>query len=284
MKLVLAPCFAALTVLALSSSASAFCRTTTIERPAGMCPEECITDGDPLYWGDSDPLFSMNERGFPDLDDTTLTQTISRSFDQWNEVECNGKPIGLDIRAASGTTSAEVGPVEDEPNENVIVYFDADEWADQRLPDSAYALTAIWYNKANGEILGADMHFNGGMGRLVNCADSGCAGGEVDLANVATLEAGHFIGLAHSNVARSTMLCSAEQNEVEKRSLAEDDVAGACAIYADGFHGGGGGSGGGSDTKKGCSVGHGTQASGLSGLLLLLAVLGLRRRTARLMK
>jgi hypothetical protein len=288
----LVPCLAALAsvgaALSVTSSAHAYCRTTTVERPAGMCPEDCITDGTPLYWGKADPLFTMNENGFPDIDDTTATQTISRSFDQWNEVECNGTPIGLDIRGASGTTSLEVGPVEDEPNDNVIVYFSAEHWADEGLPGSAYALTAIWYNKANGEILGADMHFNGGMGRLTNCADRGCNVGEVDLANVATHEAGHFIGLAHSGVKHSTMFCSAEQNEIEKRSLEPDDVAGACDIYkgaADAPDGwlhtvslNAGVQPAPSGRSGGCTVSPGTRASGLLGLALGVAILGLQRR------
>jgi hypothetical protein len=296
MKPVLASCFAALTVLSLSSSASAYCRTTTVARAAGMCPEACITDGDPLYWGVPDPLFTMNENGFPDFESQrTVVQIMSRSFDHWNDIECDGGSIGLDIRVASGTTPLEVGPMDDEPNENVVVFYDEEQWFDERLPDSAYALTAIWYNRANGEILGADMHFNGGMGRLTICPDSGCDTGDVDLENVATHEAGHFIGLAHSNEAGSTMLCAARPDEVEKRDLEADDIAGACAIYegaADSPDGwlntvslnagvrppGRGGS------KKGCSLAPGTQASGLSGLLLALAVLGLRRRTARLMK
>jgi hypothetical protein len=261
----------ALPLFAFQGTAQAYCRTTTEPRPAGRCPEECITDGLPLYWGDLEPFFHFNDRFFPDLSEDEARQIMGRSFDHWNEVECateNG-PVttGLDIVGAQSTTSLEVGPVDEEPNENVIVFFSADEWIEQDLNDSAYALTAIWFNRLNGEILGADMHFNGGMGRFVECPASGCAQGDVDLENVATHEAGHFVGLAHSDVQGSTMWCSAEPTETENRSLSADDIAGVCAIYTP--H---------EEKKKGCSLGGNAGALGALPLLGALALLRRRRQ------
>jgi MYXO-CTERM domain-containing protein len=240
----LALCLATSAVLLSTSSASAYCRTTTVARQAGRCPEPCVTEGEPLYWGDHDPVLVLNEEGFPDFDsDFELRRTLQRSLDHWNEVECDeDRPIGLDLQLSSGTTDLEVGPMGKEPNDNVIVYFSGEQWANgggddcldgscDPLPDAAYALTAIWYNRANGEILGADLHFNGGMGRFTECPSTGCPPGDIDLENVTTHEVGHFIGLAHSNEPGSTMLCSADPSEVDKRSLEADDIAGACEIY-----------------------------------------------------
>ncbi len=266
--------------LSLPTAAHAFCRTTTEPRAAGMCPEACITTGFKLYWGVPNPRYTLNERGFPDLDDTQVRAVLARSFGHWNDVTCatpeGDQPVGLDIQAAPGTTSLEVGPDTQEPNANVIVYFGKDEWLDQGLSADAYALTAIWYNKNNGEILGADMHYNGGMGRLVECPDTGCEDGDVDLENVTTHEAGHFVGLAHSSTPGSTMWCSAESFETEKRSLAADDIAGLCEIYPPGeaFP-----SADDDDDDSGCSTSGGSRTGAGAALSLFgLAALLLRRR------
>ncbi len=219
-------------------SASAFCRSTTAPRLAGVCPEPCITEGLPLAWQYPYATYTLNERGFPDLDEATVRQVLGRSFAQWNNITCNTEtgsvPIGLDVQSDGKTTSLEVGPDGDEPNQNVIVYIDGDSWTEQGLSEAAFALTAVWYDRNDGEILGADMHFNGGMGRLTICPDEGCAVGDVDLENVTTHEIGHFIGLAHSSTEGSTMWCSANVSETEKRTLGEDDIAGACAAYPPG--------------------------------------------------
>jgi MYXO-CTERM domain-containing protein len=235
----LAPALLASAVLGGQGSARAYCRTTTQEALVSNCPEPCITEGKPLYWAVSSPKYIFNEEGFDDVEDTLLHAALQRSFQRWNDIQCDVQgrtfPLGLNIQATPGTTTLEVGPKADEPNPNVIVYFSGEKWLeDPTLNPTAYALTAIWFNRLNGEILGADMHFNGAMGKLGVCSDEGCPDGYVDLENVATHEAGHFIGLAHSSIEGSTMWCSADRPEIEKRTLSQDDIAGACTIYPPG--------------------------------------------------
>ena len=83
-----------------------------------------------------------------------------------------------------------------------------------------------------------------------------------DLQNTITHEAGHFVGLAHSNVAGATMNPTTSPGETAKRSLSADDIAGVCAIYP--------------EAKGGCGCGGGGGGTGLAALLL--AALALRRR------
>jgi hypothetical protein len=108
------------------------------------------------------------------------------------------------------------------------------------------ALTTVSYAQDSGEIVDADMELNAWAGSgpappgyYFTCVDTGGTCGApgqagciaMDVQNVATHEAGHVLGLAHSSVAGSTMEASAPLGETAKRTLAQDDVQGVCAIY-----------------------------------------------------
>ena len=90
---------------------------------------------------------------------------------------------------------------------------------------------------------------------------TGCA--YMDLQNTVTHEAGHFIGLAHTQVSGATMNATTAPREVSKRDLASDDLAGVCAVYP--------------HASGGCGCGAGG-AFGAASLLLALLALRPRRR------
>lgn len=223
-----------------SSKAAAYCQTTTSPKQAKSCSEECITEGFPLAWPNADITYFFNERGFPGLEDAELRRIFEDAFGAWEDVTCDGKPVGLNLSAARGTTSLTVGPKEGpnkEPNESVISHLTAAEWAALDNDENAFALTAIWFDRNSGRILGADMHFNGRMDPFGVCPTAGCSLNQhlTDLPNVATHEAGHFLGLAHSQTGDATMLCDAEARETNKRTLASDDEKGLCKVYPPGL-------------------------------------------------
>jgi len=134
-------------------------------------------------------------------------------------------------------------------NVNTIAFLDPwkDPCADPQKPgyDSfALAVTVVWFDTESGEILDADMmindqlatRFNAG-GPYADCPDEGCppgSPGAADLRSIITHEAGHFIGIGHSDVEDSTMYPYYERTSVSKRMLAQDDIDAVCTIYPPG--------------------------------------------------
>jgi hypothetical protein len=282
-------------VLGLTSTADAFCRMTTKMQTAGST---CATDGIPLAWRRQCISFSMVSRPETDPSFNSVRDVADRSFDTWMQVTCGGQPVGLQT-----LETKELGACDQPeysrhaPNANTIIFVQ--DWAARSLPQDAFGLTLVWHDPTTGEILDADMQLNETIGTFSICGDV-CPAGAVDIQNVMTHEAGHFYGLGHSDVIGATMSARATVGETSKRTLADDDRAGLCAIYGknaaancmmndfvpdNGF-------------SPSCAPAESTSKSGIgcntaplgthpasfqiaSLLLLLLAGLGLRSRTAR---
>lgn len=222
--------------LSVAGTAHAYCRTVTTQDPSETSCGLCRNDGIPLHWATSQPIYRLNLQGFPGLTTDQVRLAARESFDTWEAVECNGGPVGFSFWEAGPTAERSkryegATPLE---NINVIAYLTADEWRTAGMSSDAYAITGVWFTKSTGEIVGADILFNGTMGPFGLCPDTGCPDETVvDLRNVLTHEIGHFIGLAHSDVPESTMACNAMRADVDKRTLADDDRAGLCAAYPD---------------------------------------------------
>lgn len=265
--------------------ALAYCQLTTEAPAMSTCPSPCQSAGEPVSWWNRSVAFSINDQFIPDLPPETAQRVIAESFAEWTQQSCTTRGINLSLVLNEAPTP--ITTVGHEDGEHVIIYRNAAEWSARGYSSRAFALTEVDFVEQTGEIVGADMELNGGLGQFADCPDVGCVpGAQVDLANVVTHEAGHVIGLAHSEVADSTMFCDAQPFEVNKRDLHPDDHQAVCDIYATDAptptpNPGAPSSGGGAD-DGGCTASGGSQTgSAYPALLLLLALVAVRTRRHR---
>lgn len=114
------------------------------------------------------------------------------------------------------------------PNQNEIVVLE--EWP---FNDNAIASTIVTIDRNTHAIIDADIAFNRQRNTFGVLPASSHRGGELDdVQNTMTHELGHALGLAHDMaVPEAVMYPEAFCGEVNKRTLAADDVAGLNALY-----------------------------------------------------
>ena len=175
--------------------------------------------------------FSLVNRKESDPPLDKVRDAADASFHTWEAVSCNGTAIGIQLRQTVMLATCETPEYNQHAgNANTVIFVD--DWAGSELPEDAFGITQVWHNPNTGEILDADMRLNETLGQFGICSTtSPCPAGVVDIQNVMTHEAGHFLGLGHSSVVGATMSSRATVGETSKRSLADDDRQGVCAIY-----------------------------------------------------
>lgn len=136
-------------------------------------------------------------------------------------------PPSIAVAPARGTVACTIEEYnQTDGNANIIVFRD-DNWESEDHEPSALALTTVHYNSKTGDIYDVDMEING----QYRLSTSEMPGDAYDLQSVVTHEAGHFLGLAHSEEADATMYLQYSSGSVAFRDLSDDDIAGICAIY-----------------------------------------------------
>jgi len=222
--------------------------------------------GVPLWWLERSVIYVLDARGSSDVSDGSDHAALRASFATWDEVECPDGPYPLDLVDGGLVSGRDTGFSLAGTNENLLIFREtAAEWEHST---SAIAMTLVTHDRATGRIYDADIEFNDAGFTFITHSLPLPAGSQAqDLQNTATHEIGHVVGLDHSEVPLATMWSDALPGERRKRSLAEDDIEGLCAVRppagaGDDDEGGGGG---------GCSVAPGGRvpAWGWLGALLL---------------
>lgn len=231
---VLVAALAAASVLAGSSAASAFCRTSSCgEQGTGtVCdparPGDC---GIPLFWPTDCVGITIQEDASSKAPLAEAEAIWKKAFDAWTTAACpgGGTPhIRVNYMGPVSCDEHEYNQDKALGNANIIIFRD-DEWRHLGA-DSTLALTTVTYNKENGEIYDADIEVNSATVPItISDVDV-----KFDLQSIATHEAGHFLGLSHSEDMSATMTSQYMEGSVHLRDLEDDDKAAICAVYPPG--------------------------------------------------
>lgn len=222
-----------LTLLA-APAAHGFCRTTTCDpnKPADNCQfdsDQCVVTGKQLGWRSSCVTVGVHQLGSPrnGLSYDDVAAVVEQAFGAWMQADCGGASPSIDVQM--------LGPIEcgvSEYNSEVananIVLFREDAWPYVGAAN-AIGLTTTRFDTKNGDLWDADIELNG-AGASLSIGDP--IEGD-DLLSVLTHEAGHFLGLSHSNDPTATMraIYDPGRDGDDFRSLSPDDVAGICEVY-----------------------------------------------------
>ena len=221
--------------------ASAYCQMTT-EGGTQIGEMPCVEKGAPLVWRNPCLSYAIDSRGSQWMDYGDIETAVDASFATWQSANCGGSTPNLIFKGLQ-PSECQRAEFNSTGNVNTIAFLDPfqDPCADQAYSSFAFAVTIVWHNTSTGEILDADMMINDQLatnrfagGPYANCPPLGCPSGnpgDADLASIVTHEAGHFIGIGHSEVEEATMFASAARTSIEKRTLDPDDIEAVCDIY-----------------------------------------------------
>lgn len=191
--------------------------------------------GEPLRWWTSCVYWTLVDQSidnsrFSDpvqafISAEELRGAVRASFATWDEVSCSY----VELIETDPGHCIDVGLHRTAGNANRIMVRPAG-WVDPdspwRVPEQI-ALTSVFYDTETGEILDVDIEINAEYFELTTVTD----GARTDIQNALTHEVGHLLGLDHSARTDATMWRNAGAGEILKRDLADDDVAGVCALY-----------------------------------------------------
>lgn len=221
-------------VLASSTSASAFCRTTTKPVPADFQPSatQCYEGGLPLWWRNACVSYDLQRDASRQVSYDDAANAITRAFTKWTSTSCStdgtgGSRVSIDVRDFGPVACGNVQYNSDQPNQHVIVFRD-DVWPHNDA-NNTLALTTVVFNPDTGEIYDADMEINTAQQKMT-LTDPVPQDG-YDFASIVTHETGHFLGMAHSGDAHATMFAHYQPGSTAMRNLTSDDVNGICTVY-----------------------------------------------------
>lgn len=225
-------------IVGWSGSASAFCRQHSCQdefdedgNTLFSCERdemECIIEGEELFY-DSPCLSFGIAKGTAsklDLKDDELHDIVQQAFKRWEDVDCgDGKHPRFEVQSAGIVGTAKPHYCELTAL-NIGVWFLDDPWP-TKLDRAALGYTTSTYAEDDAEVFDADVEIN------VPKIQQDFRGAPVDevLLSIITHEAGHFLGLAHSNDNSAVMATSYTRLDLIGRELTQDDIDGICAIY-----------------------------------------------------
>lgn len=212
---------AALCVLLLAAPAHAYCRRSVCDGRAGTAcvPARADDCGTPARWPSGCVAFSLADDGA--LAAPAALAVMTTAFATWMAADCGyGQHPGLRVRARGPVACDRHEYNRDGGNANVIA-FHGGAWP---YGDGVgeLALTSLSYDARDATILDADIEFH--WRELAG----------MDLPLIALHEAGHFLGLAHSDDPASVMTADVHAGATAPHALSADDARAVCALFPPG--------------------------------------------------
>jgi Matrixin len=223
---------AVLIVVFSTQPAHAFCRTNTCRDTATKkCRRDatgCIDEGIPVFWKSRCITFHLHRKGSSNLAVENSAKVIEKTFASWSDRTCPGGQSAslLFVRGEDVDLPEPREPtyVPNGSNLNVI-FFRNDNWPYKGI-DGTLATTSVNFDRDTGEIYDADIAVNSAS----NVVTIGTQQVVFDLESIMVHEAGHFVGLNHSDDPSALMYASYAQGSIN-RVLQEDDLKGLCNAY-----------------------------------------------------
>jgi Matrixin len=213
----------------LPISASAFCRSTTC-RDVPACEGDDAVDPNciPLGWRRQCVGVSMQANASEQVPFDVANAIMTKAFAAWEEPVCDpasGAKPNIHVENLGSVDCDLVQYNSRDANANVVVFRDQN-WSHPSGPHNI-ALTTVTYDVNTGEIYDADLEINSaGFGLTVSDGDV-----QTDLLSVITHEAGHFLGLTHTEDPTATMWANYTTGDIGPRTLAVDDINAVCTSY-----------------------------------------------------
>lgn len=216
----------AMAAFASSSQADAYCLTTTCAAPSPPpgCARDpvlgCWTTGAPLHWEQQCVSYSVVGGGVPNLgiDDATAQAIVASAFALWPNVACGDHFPSIAVQATAEISCNRPEINRDGPNANAVIFRSVD-WPHD---PTAFGLTTVTFEPSTGKILDADIEINTYSQPLT----------ALSLEYVVAHEAGHFLGIDHSNNTAALMFPSYSPFDSDNEpALAYDDQVAICQTY-----------------------------------------------------
>jgi hypothetical protein len=184
-------------------------------------------NGNPLFWENPDTVgIVVSSIGSADIPDESETAAMRHAIDAWNDV------TGTTARLVENASPAERARTDWDSDSIHLMLFDETNTSGFFPVGSAtVAITPIQY-LMSGKIADADVLFNG---RTFTWTTAGAAG-SFDVADVATHELGHLLGLDHTGHAGASLYPYVSPNQLLHRSPSADDENGIQHAYPSGSH------------------------------------------------
>lgn len=209
-----------LAALLAPGSAQAWCRTRTVTQSD---PTRCVSGGVALSWPTRCVSLSLDTRAAPPgMTLASLRAQLTNVVTAWSAVRCEAGSPAIDLSLGPDTADG-ASYLQGGPNTNAVVFVR--EWRATGLASSALAVTTLTYSASTGVVRDADILVN-----LTLPLGAGEGGGANDLPTILLHEAGHVLGLDHSDDRDAVMWFSAGDGE-RRRALSDDDRSAMCAVH-----------------------------------------------------